>query len=103
MSSNRKKPGVAFWTIVITVLLLLAYPISFGPACWMADREIVATSVVRDVYDPLWAVILSCPRPIQRMMYHYGRAGAPVNVLPFCCAQDVYARAWARYSAEESE
>jgi len=34
--TSRKKPGVAFWATVVVVVALL-YPISFGPACWLAD------------------------------------------------------------------
>jgi hypothetical protein len=32
--SFRKKPCVAFWATVVLVALLVAYPLSFGPACW---------------------------------------------------------------------
>src|SRR5262245_53120695 len=34
--TNRKKPGVAFWATVVVVVALVAYPMSFGPACWLA-------------------------------------------------------------------
>jgi hypothetical protein len=34
MTSHRKKPGVAFWATVVVVVVLVAYPLSFGPACW---------------------------------------------------------------------
>ncbi len=27
----RKKPGVAFWAIVVVVVVLVAYPLSVGP------------------------------------------------------------------------
>jgi hypothetical protein len=30
--TDRKKPGVAFWATVVVVVLLVAYPLSFGPA-----------------------------------------------------------------------
>ena len=30
MTSDRKKPGVAFWTTVVVVVLLVGYPLSFG-------------------------------------------------------------------------
>jgi hypothetical protein len=32
--TDRKKPGVAFWATVVVVVVLMAYPLSFGPACW---------------------------------------------------------------------
>ena len=30
--TDRKKPGVAFWATVVVVVVLVAYPLSFGPA-----------------------------------------------------------------------
>lgn len=35
MTPSRKKPGVAFWGTV-ALAVVLAYPVSFGPACWFA-------------------------------------------------------------------
>ncbi len=32
----RKKPGVAFWATVGLVVVLVAYPLSFGPANYVA-------------------------------------------------------------------
>jgi hypothetical protein len=37
MTSDRKKPGVAFWATVVAVVVLVAYPLSWGPVwclCW---------------------------------------------------------------------
>ena len=31
---SRNKPGVAFRATVVVVVVLVAYPLSFGPACW---------------------------------------------------------------------
>ena len=38
MTSNCKKPGVAFWATVVAGAVLVAYPLSFGPACWITSR-----------------------------------------------------------------
>jgi hypothetical protein len=38
MTSARTKPGVAFWATVVVVVALVAYPLSFGPACWINNR-----------------------------------------------------------------
>jgi hypothetical protein len=38
MTSDRKKPGVAFWATVVVVCLPIAYVLSFGPACWISSR-----------------------------------------------------------------
>jgi hypothetical protein len=32
--TDRKKPGVAFRATVVVVVVLVASPLSFGPACW---------------------------------------------------------------------
>jgi hypothetical protein len=37
MNYEHKKPGVAFWATVV-VVVALAYPLSFGPACWINCR-----------------------------------------------------------------
>jgi hypothetical protein len=34
VTSDRKPPGAAFWATVVVVVALVAYPLSFGPACW---------------------------------------------------------------------
>lgn len=39
MSKNRQKTGVAFWATVALVVVLVGYPLSFGPACWIASRS----------------------------------------------------------------
>ena len=32
MTADRKKPGVGFWATVAVVVVLVAYPLSWGPA-----------------------------------------------------------------------
>jgi hypothetical protein len=32
--TSRKHPSAAFWVTVVVVVALVAYPLSFGPACW---------------------------------------------------------------------
>lgn len=38
MSDIRKRPGVAFWASIALVVVLVVYPLSFGPACWITSR-----------------------------------------------------------------
>jgi hypothetical protein len=40
MNEGRKKPGWAFWTtvVVVVVLALVVYTLSWGPACWLAAQ-----------------------------------------------------------------
>lgn len=51
MNAERKTPGIAFWTTVILVIVL-AYPLSAGPACWTSSRW-GDGAVVTEVYRPL--------------------------------------------------
>jgi hypothetical protein len=56
MNEERKKPGVAFWATVVVVVVLVAYPLSFGPACWLTSRTRVGVRLIPAVYRPLiWA------------------------------------------------
>ncbi len=58
--TSRKKPGVAFWTTVVVVVVLLAYPLSFGPACWLAGENETAMDAIPNAYYPiLWLVKIS--------------------------------------------
>jgi hypothetical protein len=38
MNTDRKKPGVAFRATAVVVAILVLYPLSFGPACWISSR-----------------------------------------------------------------
>jgi hypothetical protein len=68
MTSDRKKPGFAFWATVVVVAMLVAYPLSQGP--WItiyvathADQpEIDASSAF---YAPIELAIENSPRAIQ--------------------------------------
>ena len=55
--TDRKKPGLAFWATVVVVIALVAYPLSFGPACWMRTR--FRDSAVWDATDVFYSPILA--------------------------------------------
>jgi hypothetical protein len=53
MSEERKKSSLSFWTTVVVVVVLVGYPLSLGPVCWIkcdAERHEV---VVPTVYWPI--------------------------------------------------
>ena len=53
--TDRKHPSAAFWATVVVVVALVAYPLSFGPACWLIGRYGGDTCYVEDAYSPiLW-------------------------------------------------
>jgi hypothetical protein len=58
--TDRKKPGVAFWAAVVLVVVLVGYPLSFGPACWLADRQCIPDTVAVRIYSPLAVLLANC-------------------------------------------
>jgi hypothetical protein len=53
MTSDRKKPGVAFCATVVVVVGRVAYPLSFGPACWLVARGMIPFSPTAAIYKPI--------------------------------------------------
>jgi hypothetical protein len=51
--TDRKQPSVAFWITVALVAVLVGYPLSLGPACWITSKIESGESVVTAVYRPL--------------------------------------------------
>ena len=52
MSEVQRKPGVAFWGAIALLVLLVGYPLSIGPACWLVKKNgLPETALV--VYRPL--------------------------------------------------
>jgi hypothetical protein len=61
--TSRKKPGVAFWATV-ALAIVLAYPLSFGPACWIGSRIDVTDTgrpILMYVYYPLLIAAADAP------------------------------------------
>ena len=54
--TDRKKPGVAFWATVVVVVVLVAYPLSFGPACWISSRTGRGAPMVSAAYQPIFQI-----------------------------------------------
>ena len=74
--TDRNKPGVAFWATVV-VVALAAYPLTFGPACWITSRTNVGVPVVNFVYLPMMWLYDISPKPVRRSIMWYSRTGAP--------------------------
>ena len=56
--TSRKKPGVAYWATVVVVVMLVAYPLSFGPTYWLCDHGILPITPVSFAYRPLVRIIV---------------------------------------------
>jgi hypothetical protein len=49
------------WIITVVVLAATLYPLSFGPACWLASRAPCLDPVVLNVYQPLAKALWEIP------------------------------------------
>jgi hypothetical protein len=52
--SDRKKPTAGFWITVSLVAVVVGYPLSFGPACWIVPRLWARGLMPQLVADALW-------------------------------------------------
>jgi hypothetical protein len=73
MTSARTKPGVAFWATVVLAVSLLAYPLSFGPPCGLADRGVLTAYDVGTVYRPIVRLMLAGPPVVGEWIQRYAR------------------------------
>jgi hypothetical protein len=109
MTSDRKKAGVAFWATVVVVVALVAYPLSFGPACWwFAEREPMPPSsprfffagtltsllpVAPRFYWPIGWIAMHGPTPANRLICWYATLRRDELRLP--CESSGKACVWA--------
>jgi hypothetical protein len=84
--TSRKKPGVAFWATVVVVAVLVAYPLSFGPACWLTSAMERGHGVVTAIYRPILWTVSNEPAPDdvshRDMSLRLRRVGFPVSPFP---------------------
>ena len=53
--NRRKRLGRRTWITVAAVAVLVGYPLSFGPACWITSRANLSQNLVNVAYQPiLW-------------------------------------------------
>ena len=51
------KPSRGFWLTVVLVAVLIGYPLSFGPVCWITSHLNAAVSSLPTIYRPMtWAM-----------------------------------------------
>jgi hypothetical protein len=79
MGDDRKKPGVAFWATVGLVVVLVGYPLSFGPACWINQRKGIGGPAIATVYRPIAWVYAHAGEPIRRFIGWYASFGAELK------------------------
>jgi hypothetical protein len=85
MKPSRKHPSAAFWATVALVTVLVAYPLSFGPACWISSRIQPDGEFVSAVYHPLIRIWQNAPAPVERAITSFVMFGVSGNLvqIPF--------------------
>src|SRR5690348_8896119 len=102
MIDGKRKPGVSFWATVV-MLVVLAYPISFGPACWITSRADRGKSLLPVVYWPIlklmcWKVAHNLSsRPPEGGFWDKHSDGTSLRDAPCCWYAEVGAREGAHW------
>ena len=96
--TDRKKPGVAFWTTVLVAVCLAGYPLSFGPACWVSSRS--ENWKISTFYWPIQTYVPYCPGGAAALAW-YAKLGIPADsrgvLVPFHDRDGKLT--WVRYAA----
>jgi len=81
MSADQKtKPTDGFWITVALLMALVAYPLSFGPACWIAARTDIDRWVLfKVIYWPLGRAIHSDMPGAASLLRAIARFGMPAT------------------------
>ena len=75
--TDRKQPGVAFCATLVVVAVLVVYPMSLGPACWLVRRDAISMHWVAAIYWPLVVAGTAGPRFVRQILISYSDAFAP--------------------------
>jgi hypothetical protein len=70
--TDRKKPGVMFWATAVVVVVLVGYPLSFGPAVWATRENIISIRFFWHPYRPLARLAVDGPPWCSRPLFLYG-------------------------------
>jgi hypothetical protein len=81
MTPDRTKPGVAFWATLVVVGVLVGYPLSFGPACWLNERGFLGAASVSMLYSPVLVTAENGRLP--KVIDWYARVGAKPDDFPY--------------------
>jgi len=84
--TDRKKPGWAFWTTMVVVVVLVGYTLSFGPACWWFSKPLlsrIAPNLIvgsgpdpmspSRIYWPIGWVAKHGPSPVSDAIFRYAK------------------------------
>lgn len=65
--TSRRKPGVSFWATAVVVVVVVVYPLSYGPVCWLAFHGLLpewSVGAFNVFYGPIVWLYFYGPTPI---------------------------------------
>jgi len=77
MSDSRKKTSAGFWITVAVAAVLVGYPLSFGPACWILARGGCHSRLFDHVYWPIGWCADQGPFTMLKVVKWYALIGSP--------------------------
>ena len=92
-TTDRTKPGAAFWAVVMLVAVLVAYPLSFGPACWINCRTGTCGSLISTAFRPI-ILLVGKVRGAEAVVRWYACAGVPSGRSPVFVEGDLFWIDW---------
>ena len=87
MSDSPAKFGFGFWALAVSAIVLL-YPASFGPACWISQRAEIDAAVVSAVYQPVLQVACRGPNGVGTRVMSYANWGLEPGYFSFLSQDD---------------
>jgi hypothetical protein len=60
---SERKPTAGFWITVALLAIVVLYPLSLGPACWISSRAGAGGHAVSILYRPITWFPPACPMP----------------------------------------
>jgi hypothetical protein len=75
MTSDCKKPSAGFWITVTLVAVLVGYPLSFGPACWLAYYDCIGIETLQSMHGPILWIYWHDHSFVSELIYWYSAIG----------------------------
>jgi len=74
---NRRERWAKWTAVGMVVTILVGYPLSFGPACWISSRMQPSGNVVSAIYWPFFLSMWQGPDITQEALQKYVHFGMP--------------------------
>jgi len=71
MDKECEKPTFGFWVTIALVTVLVAYPLSFGPACWLVSCDGLPRLGTARFYRPIVCIANAESRPVSEILRWY--------------------------------